>query len=108
MDGTLNKGRGVYSCISNSYDEFFDFMLKLSRHSDGELSQHKNTRVLSGPRYELRKRPHSQQQQNNILLLIHKFEKLTIHEMNEEDLSKAVKESVDPKGIIFPPSPFMY
>ena len=56
---------------------------------DGELSQHKNTRVPSGPRYELRKRTHSQQQKNNILLLIHKFEKLTIHEMNEEDLSKA-------------------
>ena len=75
---------------------------------DGELSQHKNTRVPSEPRYELRKRNHSQQQQNNILLLIHKFEKLTIHELNEEDLSKALKESVYSKGIIFPPSPFIY
>ena len=67
-----------------------------------------NTRVPSEPRYDLRKRNHSQQQQSNILLLIHKFDKLTIHEMNEEDLSKTLKESVDPKGIIFPPSPIIY
>ena len=66
-----------------------------------------NTRVPSEPRYDLRRRNHSQQQQSNILLLIHKFEKLTIHEMNEEDLSKTFKESVDPKGIIFPP-PIIY
>ena len=52
---------------------------------------------------ELRKRNHSQQQQNTILLRIHKFEKLSIHEMNEENLSKTMKESVDQKGIIFPP-----
>ena len=50
---------------------------------------------------------HSQQQQNDILL-IHKFEKLSIHEMNEESLSKTLKESVDPKGIIFPPPPIIY
>ena len=67
-----------------------------------------NTRVPSEPRYELRKRNHSQKQQKSILLLIHKFEKLSIHEMNEEDLSKKLKESVDPKGIIFPPSPHLY
>ena len=64
--------------------------------SDGELSQHMNTRVPSEPRYELRKRNHSQQQQNIILLHIHKFEKLSIHEMNEESISKTLKESVDP------------
>ena len=64
-----------------------------------------NTRVPSEPRYELRKRNHSQQQQNGILLLIHKFEKLSIHEMNE---AKTLKESVDPKGIICPPPPFTY
>ena len=62
-----------------------------------------NTRVPSEPRYALRKRNHSQLQQNTILLLIHKFEKLTIHEVNEEDLSKTLKEGVDSKGIIFPP-----
>ena len=73
-----------------------------SEHPDGELSQQKKTRVLSEPRYELRKRNHSQKQQNTILLLIHKFEKLSIYEMNEEGLSKTLKESVDPKGIIFP------
>ena len=28
--------------------------------------------------------------------------------MNEEDLSKTLKESVDPKGIIFPPPPIIY
>ena len=78
------------------------------RVHDGELSQHKNTRVPSEPTYELRKRNHSQQQQNNILLLIHKFEKLSIHEMNEEDLYKTLKESVDPKGIILPSLPFIY
>ena len=74
----------------------------------GELSQHMNTRVPSEPRYELTKRNHSQQQQNNILLLLHKFEKLTIHEMNEEDLSKTLKEIVDSKEIIFPSFLFIY
>ena len=78
------------------------------RESDGELSHHMNTRVPSEPRYELRKRNHSQQQQNTRLILIHKFEKLSIHEMNEESLSKTLKESVDPKGIIFPLPPFTY
>ena len=66
-----------------------------------------NTRVPSEPRYGLRKRNHSQLQQYNILLLIYKFEKLTIHEVNEEDLSKTLKESVDSKGIIFPPFLFI-
>ena len=33
---------------------------------------------------------------------------LSIHEMNEESLSKTLKESVDPKGIILPPPPFTY
>ena len=61
------------------------------RNFDGELSQHMNIRVPSEPRYELRKRNHSQQQQNIILLQIHKFEKLSIHEMNEESLSKTLK-----------------
>ena len=50
---------------------------------DGELSHHMNTRVPSEPRYELRKRNHSQQQQNDILL-IQKFEKLSIYEMKKE------------------------
>ena len=37
---------------------------KFSRQkaSDGELSHHMNTRVPSEPKYELRKRNHSQQQ----------------------------------------------
>ena len=74
----------------------------------GELSHHMNTRVPREPRYDLRKRHHSQQHQNGILLLIHKFEKLSIHEMNEESLSKTFEESVDQKGIIFPPPPFIY
>ena len=67
-----------------------------------------NTKVPSDPRYDLRKKNHSQQQQNGILLLIHKFEKLSFHEMNEESLYKTLKESVNPKGIIFPPPPFTY
>ena len=48
-------------------------------HYDGELFQNMNTRVLSEPRYNLRKRSHPQQQQETILLLTHEFEKLTIH-----------------------------
>ena len=75
---------------------------------DGELSHHTNTRVLSEPRYDLRKRNHSQQQQKGILLVIRKFEKLSIHDMNEESLSKIIKENVDQKAIIFPPPPFTY
>ena len=66
-----------------------------------------NTRVPSEPRYALRKRNHSELQQNTIFLLIYKFEKLTIHEVNEEDLSKTLKERVNSKGIIFPRFPFI-
>ena len=80
----------------------------MGRETDGELSQHKNTRVPSEPRYELRKRTHSQQQQNSMLLLIHKFEKLSIYEMNEEDLSKTLRESVDSKGLSFLPFLIIY
>ena len=78
------------------------------KEDDGELSHHMNTRVPSEPRYALRKRNHSQFQQNTILLLIHQFEKLYIHKMNEESLSKTLKESVDQKGITFPLPPFTY
>ena len=76
-------------------------------YDDRELSHHMNTKVPSEPRYDLKKRNHSQQQQNGIILLIHKFEKLSIHEMNKGSLSKTLKESVDPKGIIFLP-PIIY
>ena len=81
-------------------------MSHCSSYADGKLSHHMNTRVSSEPRYDLRKINHSQQQQNGILLLIYKFEKLSIHEMNEGSISKTLKESVDPKGIILPPPPF--
>ena len=84
-----------------------DFMPKYASIIDGEFYRQKNTRVPSEPRYELRKKNHSQKQQKSILLLIHKFEKLSIHERNEEDLSKTLKESVDSKGIIFPPFPII-
>ena len=64
--------------------------------NDGKLFQHKDTRVPSEPRYELRKRTHSQKQQKSIdgelfqnmntrvpneliPLLIHEFEKISIH-----------------------------
>ena len=76
---------------------------KDSFKDDGESFQHKDTRFPSEPRYELRKGTHSQQQQNSMLLLIHNFKKLSIHKMNEEDLSKTLKESVDQKGLSFPP-----
>ena len=75
---------------------------------DKIYSHHMNTRVPSEPRYDLRKISHSHLQQNTIILLIHKFEKLTIHEMNEEDLSHILKESVNHKGIIFPPPPLIH
>ena len=74
-----------------------------SRADDGESFQHKNTRVPSQLRYDLRKRSKSKEQQNSVLLLIHKFEKSSIHEMNEEYLSKTIEESVDPRGLSFPP-----
>ena len=80
----------------------------MSSRNDGEVSHHMNKRVPSERRYALRKRNPSQWQQNTILLLIHQFEKLSIHEMNEESLSKTLKESVDQKGIIFPPPPIIY
>ena len=57
-------------------------------HGDGDFSQDMNTRVPMEPRYTLRKRTHPQLQQHVILFLIQKFEKLTIHEVSEKDLSK--------------------
>ena len=57
-------------------------------NGDGELSQNMNTIVPSEPRYNLRKRARSQQQQDTILLHIHQFERLSIHYMNQESLSK--------------------
>ena len=103
-----SHGLIIKTCIEYQVKECKKFKnFKFSRKLlDGKLSHHMNTRVPSEPRYELRKRNHSQQ--NGILLLIHNFEKLTIHEMKEEDLSKTLKESVDPKGIIFPPPPIIY
>ena len=47
-------------------------------NGDGELSQNMNTRVPIEPRYNLRKRSQSQQQQDTIVLLIHQFERLSI------------------------------
>ena len=74
---------------------------------DGEFSQQKNTRVLIEPRYALRKRTHPQLQQHAILFLTQQFEKLTIHEVSKEELSKPLKGSEDPMGIDFPPLPFI-
>ena len=74
---------------------------------DGEYSQDISTRVSSEPIYAPRKRNHPQLQQHTILFLIYKFEKPTIHDVSEEDLLKSLKESVDPKEIIFPPLPFL-
>ena len=74
---------------------------------DGEFSQDMNTKVPIEPRYTLRKRTHPQLQQHAILFLIQKFEKLTIYEVSEKDLSKSLKESEDTMGITFPPIPFI-
>ena len=74
--------------------------------SDGELSKDMNTRVQNEPRYNLRKRNPPQLQHHTLLFLIQKFEKLTIHEVSDKDLSKSLKESVDPMGINLPPLPF--
>ena len=74
---------------------------------DEKSFEHKDTRVPSESRYELRKSTHSQQQQNSILLLIHKFDKLSIQEMNEENRSKTIQESVEPRGLSFPPFPII-
>ena len=74
---------------------------------DEDSHQQMNMRPSSEPRYNLRKRTHPQLQQHAILFLSKKFEKLTIHEVSDEDLSKPLKESVDPMGITFPPLPFI-
>ena len=74
---------------------------------DGEFSPELNTRIPIEPRYALRKRTHPQLHQQAILFLTQQFEKLTIHEVSKEDLSKPIKESVDPMGINFPPLPFI-
>ena len=89
----------IYNDENECINDTLSAILKLSY---GDLSHHMNTRVPSEPRYDLRERHQSQQQQDTILLLIHNFERLAIHEVNKEDLSKILKESVDPKGIIFP------
>ena len=54
-----------------------------------------NTRVLSEPILLL------------LLFLIHQLENLSIYEMDEEELSKYLNESVDLKEIIFPPPYFI-
>ena len=74
---------------------------------DEDSHQQMNMRPPSEPRYNLRKRIHPQLQQHAILFLSKKFEKLTIHEVSDEDLSKPLKESVDPMGITSPPLPFI-
>ena len=74
---------------------------------DEDSHQQMNMRPPSEPRYNLRKRTHPQLQQHAILFLSKKFEKLTIHEVSDEDLSKPLKESVDPMGITFPPLAFI-
>ena len=51
-----------------------------------------NTRVSSEPRYELRKINHYQQQKNTILLLSHKFEKLSIHDELRKPLLNIERE----------------
>ena len=90
-----------------SYYEGIVDMILLLGLSDGEFSQDKTTRVPIEPRYALRKRTHPQLQQHDILFLTQQFEKLTIHEVSEEDLSKPLKESKDSMGINFPPLPFI-
>ena len=75
------------------------------RPDNGESFQHKDTRVPGKPRYDIRKRTNSKEQKNSMLLLIQKFEKLLIHEKNEENLSKKRKEGVDPRGLRFPSFP---
>ena len=59
---------------------------------NGESFEHKDTRVPNEPRHDLRKKTNSKEQQNSMLLLIQIFLKLSIHEKNEEDLSKKRKE----------------
>ena len=86
---------------------YFLFIINQVRSFDREFSQDKNTRVPMEPRYALRKRTHPQLQQHAILFLIQKFEKLTIHEVSEKDLSKSLKESEDPMWITSPPLPFI-
>ena len=76
-------------------------------HNDGDSLQQMNTRPPLEPRYNLRNITHPQLQKHAILFLIKEFEKLTIHELSEKDLSKSLKESEDPMGIIFPTLPFI-
>ena len=70
----------------------FSVVLSMCLVCNGEPFQHKDTRVPSEPRYDLRKRTNSKEQQISMLLLIQKFEKLSVHEMNEENLSKKERE----------------
>ena len=102
----VGSSGAVVSCLGGDGGRTPPLILEYA--CDGESFQHKDTRVPSEPRYELRKITHSQQQENSVILLIHKFEKLSIHEMNEENLSKKIKESVDSSRLSFPPSPIIF
>ena len=82
-----------------------EWVLNLNKALSGESFQHKDTRVPGQRRYDLRKRTNSKENQNSMVLLIQKFEKLSIHEKNEENLSKKRKERVDPRRLRFPPFP---
>ena len=100
--GEILDAKAVETCM------LLDKIEKLTEtHNDEDSHQQMNMRPPSEPRYNLRKRTHPQLQQHAILFLSKKFEKLTIQEVSDEDLSKPSKESVDPMGITFPPLPFI-
>ena len=101
------KSIKILLAIAAHYDWQMDIKTAFLNGNDGEYSQDTNTRVPSEPRYTLRKITHPQLQQHALLFLIQKFEKLTIHEVSEKDLSKSLKESEDLMGITFPPLPFI-
>ena len=79
-------------------------LLNYAPHFDQGSLQQMNTRPPLEPRYNLRRRTHPQLQQHAILFLIKEFEKLTIQEVSEKDLSK---ESENHMGITFPTLPFI-
>ena len=82
---------------------FVNIDITMRVFDEGSLQQ-MNTRPPLEPRYNLRRRTHPQLQQHAILFLIKEFEKLTIQEVSEKDLSK---ESENHMGITFPTLPFI-
>ena len=75
---------------------------KVYKLGDEGSSHGQEKKVQTKSHYNLRNRSYPKQQLINMILLIRKFERLSIHDEPCEDLSTNPKERVDLKGFTTP------